>query len=188
MKYISQLLVAIFIVTFLLNSNAYAGHGNKHRRSHHRVHATKTTLRNSLVFADYSAVPLNAAPYRNKKTDKISQDMTVDTNLSNISLTRGGSVQKGLASWYGPGFHKRRTANGERYDMYAVSAASKTLPLNSYARVTDLRTGKHITVRINDRGPYIHHRIIDLSYGAAQQLGIIHKGTAMVQVEGLKRA
>ncbi len=78
----------------------------------------------------------------------------------------------GIASWYGPGFDGNLTANGEVYDMYAISAAHKTLPLGSVVRVTDLKTGRSLVVRINDRGPFVEGRIIDLSFGAARRLGL----------------
>jgi rare lipoprotein A len=88
----------------------------------------------------------------------------------------------GIASWYGPGFHGRVTANGEIYNQYGISAASRTLPLGSCARVTSTRTGKTVDVRVNDRGPYVGKRIIDLSYGAAKQLGMIERGLELVEV------
>jgi rare lipoprotein A len=88
--------------------------------------------------------------------------------------------QRGIASWYGKKFHGRKTSNGETYDMYAISAAHKTLPLGTYVRVYNLDNKKCLTVRINDRGPFIEGRIIDLSYGAARRLGIVKKGTANV--------
>lgn len=92
----------------------------------------------------------------------------------------------GMASWYGPGFHGKKTANGERYNMYAMTAAHKTLPLGSRVQVTHLATGKKVIVRINDRGPFHQGRIIDLSKKAAQQLGILRKGSAKVHVKALK--
>jgi len=88
--------------------------------------------------------------------------------------------QKGIASWYGKKFHGRKTSNGETYNMYAISAAHKTLPLGTYVKVYNLENKKCLTVRINDRGPFIKGRIIDLSYGAARRLGIVQKGTANV--------
>ncbi len=91
----------------------------------------------------------------------------------------------GLASFYGNKFHGRRTSNLEVYDMYAFSAASKTLPLPSYARVTNLGNGKSVIVRVNDRGPFHEGRIIDLSYAAAVKLGVARAGTARVEVKGL---
>jgi rare lipoprotein A len=96
-----------------------------------------------------------------------------------------GYVERGVASWYGPGFHAARTSNGERYDMYAMSAAHKTLPLPAYARVTNLTNGKSVVVRVNDRGPFKEGRIIDLSYTAATKLDMLKSGTALVEVRNL---
>ncbi|MCH8958058.1 MAG: septal ring lytic transglycosylase RlpA family protein [Proteobacteria bacterium] len=94
-----------------------------------------------------------------------------------------GYRERGVASWYGKKFHGRPTATGERYDMYAASAAHKTLPLPAYARVTNLENGRNIIVRINDRGPFVANRLIDLSYGAAVELDMIGNGTSFVEVE-----
>lgn len=93
-----------------------------------------------------------------------------------------GYRERGVASWYGPGFHKVRTSTGERYDMYAMTAAHKTLPLPAYVRVTNLQNGRSVVVRVNDRGPFVGNRIIDLSYSAAAKLGMLRNGTAMVDV------
>jgi rare lipoprotein A len=93
-----------------------------------------------------------------------------------------GYVERGIASWYGTKFHGRNTSNGERYDMYAMTAAHKSLRLPAYARVTNLRNGKQVTVRVNDRGPFHDNRIIDMSYAAAQKLEMIGEGTALVEV------
>jgi rare lipoprotein A len=100
-----------------------------------------------------------------------------------------GFRQKGLASWYGPKFHGRRTANGERYDMEAPTAAHKTLPMNTWVQVTNLQNGRQVKVRINDRGPFVDSRIIDLSRSAARRLGVLGPGTARVEVLalGIKR-
>jgi len=93
-----------------------------------------------------------------------------------------GFVQQGIASWYGTRFHGHKTANGETYDMYKMTAAHKTLPLPSYMVVTNLDNGREITVRVNDRGPFVDGRIIDLSYAAATKLGIQGSGTARVEI------
>ena len=95
---------------------------------------------------------------------------------------------EGIASWYGPDFHGGPTANGERYDMHGISAAHRTLPLPSYARVTNLDNGRSIIVRVNNRGPFVHNRIIDLSIGTAKALDFYKKGTASVRVELVGRA
>jgi rare lipoprotein A len=99
-----------------------------------------------------------------------------------------GYVERGVASWYGTDFHGLRTAIGEPYDMFAMTAAHKTLPLPCYARVTNLANGRSVVVRINDRGPFVSNRIIDLSYTAASRLDMIRNGTAFVQVEALTAA
>ncbi|RCS57092.1 septal ring lytic transglycosylase RlpA family protein [Parvibium lacunae] len=94
--------------------------------------------------------------------------------------------QRGIASWYGRKFHGQKTSSGELYDMYGMSAAHPTLPIPSYARITSLVNGKQVIVRINDRGPFLHNRIIDLSYTAAHKLGIAQRGSGPVEVEHLR--
>jgi len=96
-----------------------------------------------------------------------------------------GYVERGVASWYGPGFHKIRTSDGESYDMYAMTAAHKTLPLPAYVRVTNLQNGRSVVVRVNDRGPFVGNRIIDLSYTAALKLDMVRNGTAFVEVRSI---
>ena len=93
-----------------------------------------------------------------------------------------GFVERGMASWYGPGFHGKKTANGERYDMYGLTAAHRTLPLGSVAVVHSLPSGRHVTVRINDRGPFAKGRILDLSLAGAQALGMTGNGTDQVEL------
>lgn len=99
---------------------------------------------------------------------------------------RSGYVERGTASWYGTKFHGRLTSTREPYDMYAFTAAHKTLPLPSYARVTHLGNGRSVVVRINDRGPFVGNRIIDLSYAAAVKIGMHLSGTAPVEVRVLE--
>lgn len=96
-----------------------------------------------------------------------------------------GFEETGIASWYGKDFHGKATANGERYDMYGISAAHKTLPMGTMVEVTRLDNGQKLAVRINDRGPFVPTRIIDLSYGAAQKLGVAGPGTAKVKLVAL---
>jgi rare lipoprotein A len=96
-----------------------------------------------------------------------------------------GYRERGVASWYGKKFHGKRTSSGEPYDMYAMTAAHKTLPLPSYARVRNLENGLAVVVRVNDRGPFLHDRLIDLSYAAAARLGILGTGTGLVEVEAV---
>ncbi len=91
-------------------------------------------------------------------------------------------VERGVASWYGPDFHGHNTSSGERYDMYGMTAAHKTLPIPCYARITNLSNGRSVVVRINDRGPFVGNRIVDLSYSAATRLDIVRTGTAFVEL------
>ena len=93
--------------------------------------------------------------------------------------------ERGIASWYGRKFHGEKTSTGEIYDMYKMTAAHPTLPLPCYARVTNVSTGKSVVVRVNDRGPFLHDRIIDLSYAAANKLGIAQSGSGLVEVEAI---
>lgn len=93
-----------------------------------------------------------------------------------------GFVERGSASWYGPGFHGNRTANGEVYDMHQFTAAHRTLPLGSVALVRSLTNGRHVTVRINDRGPFVRGRILDLSLAGAQAMGMVGRGTDEVEL------
>jgi len=94
-----------------------------------------------------------------------------------------GWSQKGIASWYGPNFHGKYTSNGEIYNMYAFTAAHKTLPMNTIVKVTNLHNNKSVIVRINDRGPFVKGRIIDLSYAAGKTIGLDKTGTAPVKLE-----
>jgi rare lipoprotein A len=94
-------------------------------------------------------------------------------------------VERGVASWYGPGFHEILTSTREPYDMYGMTAAHKTLPLPAYVRVTNLQNGRSVVVRVNDRGPFVNNRIIDLSYTAAAKLDMLRDGTAMVEVRSI---
>jgi len=98
-----------------------------------------------------------------------------------------GTVQYGIASWYGKKFHGNPTASGEIYDMYQLTAAHRTLPLGTYVMVTNLENKRSVEVKINDRGPFVKGRIIDLSYAAARGIDIVEKGTARVMVAVLKR-
>lgn len=99
-----------------------------------------------------------------------------------MSETSGQVIASGIASWYGPNFHGKLTANGEKYNMNSYTAAHKTLPFNTVVRVDNVENGKSVTVRINDRGPYVTNRIIDLSRRAAEDLDMIGNGTASVRL------
>lgn len=101
--------------------------------------------------------------------------------------TADGFVEEGVASWYGPQFHSKRTASGEVYNMYELTAAHRILPMQTKIRVTTLENGRSVVLRVNDRGPFVKDRIVDLSYKAAQELDMVRAGTARVRVEALGR-
>lgn len=108
-----------------------------------------------------------------------------DGRRYDVLASSAGYAERGIASWYGTKFHGRRTSSGEPYDLYAMTAAHKTLPLPTYARITNLRNGRSVVVRINDRGPFKDTRLIDLSYAAAAKLGILPEGTGLVEVHAI---
>ena len=134
--------------------------------------------------ANIEAIP-DAVP-RNEPLHRYANRPYVALGKTYTPLTVVGDYkEQGIASWYGKKFHGQRTSSGETYDMYAMSAAHPTLPIPSYARVTNSANRKSVIVRINDRGPFLHDRVIDLSYTAAYKLGIISNGSGDVEVESL---
>ncbi|MGO4707026.1 septal ring lytic transglycosylase RlpA family protein [Microvirga sp. 2MCAF38] len=102
-----------------------------------------------------------------------------------VKTSSGQEIQRGGASWYGPGFHGRRTASGESFNSNAMTAAHRTLPFGTKLRVVNERNGRSVVVRVNDRGPFIRGRIIDLAKGPAQELGVTSTGTAYVSLHRL---
>ncbi len=127
----------------------------------------------------------DAVPKPEPLSAKGNQPYTVFKRTYYPLKDAAGYHERGIASWYGRKFHGRLTSDGEQYDMYAMTAAHKTLPLPSYARVRNLNNGRSVIVRINDRGPFLENRLIDLSYAAAAKLGILATGTGIVEVDGL---
>jgi rare lipoprotein A (peptidoglycan hydrolase) len=115
-----------------------------------------------------------------------SKSVASESIIKQKEPTAIGDVQYGISSYYAEKFHGRRTANGEIYDMYGVSGAHQTLPLNTIVKVTNLENNKDLIVRVNDRGPFVKDRIFDCSYGAAVKLEFISNGTAIVKVEVLE--
>jgi rare lipoprotein A len=109
----------------------------------------------------------------------------VDGRVYNVMKSAGGYKIRGIASWYGTKFHSKRTSSGDKYDMYAMTAAHKTLPLPTYVKVKNLSNGRVAIVKVNDRGPFHSDRVIDLSFAAATKLGVYPKGTAPVEIEAL---
>jgi rare lipoprotein A len=133
------------------------------------------------LFAEGDQIPKGGGHYKLGSPYKIA-------NRWYVPAEEPGYDKAGLASWYGTDFHGRKTANGEVFDMYALTAAHPTLPLPSYAYVTSTKTGRTVLVRINDRGPYAHDRIMDLSRRTAEALGIHSAGVSEVRVKYAGRA
>ena len=155
----------------LLLANCAAGTGDR----------VKNTNYSPRVVADGEPVPRGGGRF------KLGNPYTINGRTYYPSHDPAYRAE-GIASWYGADFHGRKTANGEVYDMNAISAAHPTMPMPSYARVTNLENGRSIIVRVNDRGPYAHGRIIDLSTGTAKALGTYGQGLARVRVEYVGRA
>lgn len=130
--------------------------------------------------------PVTKAPDATQPRQKASQKpYTVMGQRYEPLKTHEGFVQSGIASWYGKDFHGKKTSNGEIYDMHAMTAAHKTLPLGVFVKVRNTANGSETVVRVNDRGPFVKGRIIDLSYSAAKKLGVDIAGTAPVRIEAL---
>ena len=117
------------------------------------------------------------------KKKKQKKTLIKNKTKNQIKLDLEKKVYKGLSSYYGKKFHGKLTANGEVYDMYALTAAHKTFPLNTICRVTNISNKKSLILRINDRGPYVGERILDCSYGAAKKLGFLNEGVTEVKIE-----
>jgi rare lipoprotein A len=113
------------------------------------------------------------------------ESYVIEGTTYRVLRTSDGYREEGIASWYGGYFHGRRTSSGDTYDMYQMTAAHKSLPLPTYVRVTHLENGRSVVVRVNDRGPFVQDRIIDLSFAAASKLGMAAIGTARVEVVAL---
>lgn len=129
--------------------------------------------------------PVSAVATTTKHTHATMRPYTVRGRTYYPTIVHKGDSFDGVASWYGPNFHGKRTSNGERYDMHAATAAHKTLPMNTIVRVTNKRNGLKTVVRINDRGPFVASRIIDLSKKAAKEIDLVHTGTSDVHLEVL---
>lgn len=130
------------------------------------------------VVADYPVIGAT-------KLEQKAPSVNVQKTSFAPSDTKLRALQTGVASYYGPGFHGRRTANGETFNMNAMTAAHRTLPFGTLVKVTNLSNGKSTVVRVNDRGPYVGNRVIDLSVAAAKEIGSTHSGTARVNLEVL---
>ena len=138
---------------------------------------------NSLAITERSGDKIRRETIAAKIQVPVEEPSVID-KLNNVaSNTVRRFSQTGVASWYGRQFHGRKTASGETFDMNAMTAAHRSLPLNCYIRVTNKTNGKSVVVKVTDRGPFHGNRIVDLSYGAAKQLGITNSGTAKVNIE-----
>ncbi|MBG23243.1 MAG: septal ring lytic transglycosylase RlpA [Idiomarinaceae bacterium] len=147
-----------------------------------RYSQTHDSIPSRLPSADELAEPI---PKTLPPSRQGNRTYTLFGKTYNIMPDARGYTAEGTASWYGEKFHGHLTSNGETYDMYAMSAAHKTLPLPTYVRVTNLANNKSVVVRVNDRGPFHGDRMIDLSYVAAYKLGMLATGTARVRIEAL---
>lgn len=152
----------------------------------HSSHATHPVLKDSAP-AQPKTIAYHAV---HPKTEPISRYGNPDSyrvagRRYEVMTRPGGYKQKGIASWYGTKFHRKRTSSGENYNMYAMTAAHRTLPIPSYIKVKNLNNGRTAIVRVNDRGPFHSSRLIDLSYAAAKYLGFLPKGTAPVEIEAV---
>ncbi|KMN37504.1 MULTISPECIES: septal ring lytic transglycosylase RlpA family protein [Chromobacterium] len=181
--FVSLVLVACSTVktASATNQSASSSTGNK-----------KTVAKNGAYFqndgpADHIPVNLNLVPDAVPQEEPLIKSANLPYTALGMSFrpdTREKPYQAtGRASWYGKQFHGRKTSSGERYDMFAMTAAHPTLPIPSYARVTNLNNGKSVVVRVNDRGPFHRNRLMDLSYAAAYRLGFIKQGSAKIAIE-----
>lgn len=130
---------------------------------------------------DASKIP-DAVPKYEPLNRKCNTSYVVRGHRYHVLKSAAGYHQRGFASWYGTKFDKHRTSTGEKFNLYAMTAASTTLPLPTYVKVTNLTNGRHVIVKVNDRGPFRHKRILDLSYAAAKKLGFAGRGTTYVDV------
>jgi rare lipoprotein A len=188
MKYV------IWMVVFSLlagcqNKQVPTNQGNANKKSYARQHAKSISNHSGK-----DGAPPGPPPVSFKEVSPKHEPMSrygnpgaykVDGRTYEVMTSSSGYRARGLASWYGTKFHSRRTSSGEDYDMYALTAAHKTLPLPTYVRVKNLSNGRQAIVKVNDRGPFHNGRVIDLSYGAAAKLGLLPKGTAPVEIEAL---
>ncbi len=152
-------------------------------------------LLGTLLLSGCSSVPrvnpdeadtANAVPRNEAQPSRLNPPTyTVLGRTYHVMSSNQGYDAQGVASWYGPNFQSKSTSSGERYNMYKMTAAHKSLRIPSYALVTNMENGKQVIVRVNDRGPFVSNRIIDLSYAAARKIGMIGRGTAMVDVRSI---
>ncbi|MEY3183132.1 MAG: hypothetical protein RLZ35_1117 [Pseudomonadota bacterium] len=183
MNTVKSLRYLILLLPLSLSCLTGCGGGATHRKIQTAKNTDGPPLGKPLV--DVYKVP-NAVP-RHEPLSRIGNrpSYTVFQQHYRVLPSSHGFKERGPASWYGRKWHGRKTANGETYDMYAMTAAHKHLPLPTYLKVTNLENGRHIIVRVNDRGPFHGKRIVDLSYAAAAKLDLVSPGTAWVEIEAI---
>lgn len=184
-------------ILFILFSGllcAFSGCTVNTTASLHKNKATPVSKPSSRYLISKDAAPRGPLPTHFKTVTPINEPLShygnpdsyiVDGVRYQVLRTANGYKARGLASWYGVKFHSQRTSSGELYDMYAMTAAHKTLPIPCYVKVKNLQNGREILVKVNDRGPFHVNRLIDLSYAAATKLGILPNGTALVEIRGI---
>jgi rare lipoprotein A len=170
-----------------------------HSSAHSKTNASKSIHRGRYGHDKVNSTqddgpPPGPPPSRFKKVVPAKESMSrygnpgaykVNGKTYEVLTTSRGYKARGLASWYGTKFHSKRTSSGESYDLYDMTAAHRTLPLPTYVKVTNLKNGRHVVVKVIDRGPFHKDRIIDLSYSAAAKLGFLPNGTAPVEIEAI---
>ena len=124
-------------------------------------------------------------PYKSSSLARLNTDAWEESEQETLIPRISRYIKQGIASWYGPGFHGKKTATGEIFDMFAMTAAHKTLPIPCYAQVTNLENKRSVIVRVNDRGPFVRNRELDLSYGAAKSLDMAQDGTGKIEIKAL---
>jgi len=150
---------------------------------HHVIYETRMPLpEKKEVVKEEERREKPAPPEKTEKKGEVKEERSI---IEKVEKRETKDVQYGVASWYGPDFHGKPTSSGEIYDMYQLTCAHNTFPLGTVVMVTNLENGRSLELKVNDRGPFVKERIIDLSYAAAQILGIWEKGTAFVKVEGI---
>ena len=148
----------------------------------HSTNSSKKSYKNNKKNVRYKRIPKEKIRNSKAMHRATMRPYKIAGKWYHPSLARVGDVLNGIASWYGPNFHARKTSNGEVYNMYALTAAHKTLPMNTIVKVINLENNKSVIVRVNDRGPFVKGRIIDLSNKAAYKVDMVKKGTARVKV------
>jgi rare lipoprotein A len=188
---VAQMISHVFLIGCVLLTSCQATHLPNTKQALNQQHASYQSKR---MPPEKDGAPPGPLPEKFKQVIPVNAPLSrygnpsayhVNGHTYEVMTSSSGYRTRGLASWYGTKFHKQRTSSGEDYDMYALTAAHKTLPIPCYVKVKNLQNGREAIVKVNDRGPFHDGRVLDLSYAAAAKLGLFPKGTAMVEVEAL---